>query len=318
MQKEILKEQYGLHLKGREKSALGAGSDTWFLVCEEGKFVLKFPAASEINRPEAEPELCAFLRRRGVPACDFLKNRDGAYLSRDGEGRVFTVQRRLPGVTPAWNTASEALLMDSAQMLGKIHRELREYPPLPEGIGPGFFRYMTPQRALESYRRSLEIALGRGEMGIAEDLRWRMELAGEMAAPDFDLSRMTRCNTHGDYFISQFLCENGRLSAVIDWTTACVHPAVWEIMRSFVYAAPCCRDGKVDAALLEKYVSAYCSEGSLNEYDRQNLVRLYCYQIAVCDYYGQYYASTAGNREIYLEQAYLATRLLKNMGGCLI
>ena len=24
------------------------------------------------------------------------------------------------------------------------------------------------------------------------------------------------------------------------------------------------------------------------------------------------------NREIYLEQAYLATRLLKNMGGCLI
>ena len=53
MQKEILKEQYGLHLKGREKSALGAGSDTWFLDCEEGKFVLKFPAASEINRPEA-------------------------------------------------------------------------------------------------------------------------------------------------------------------------------------------------------------------------------------------------------------------------
>ena len=228
------------------------------------------------------------------------------------------MQRRLAGVTPAWNTASEALLMDSARILGKIHRALREYPPLPEGIGPGFFRYMTPRRALESYRHSLEIAMGRGEMGIAEDLRWRMKLAGEMAAPDFDLSRLTLCNTHGDYFISQFLCENGRLSAVIDWTTACVHPAVWEIMRSFVYAAPCCREGKVDAALLERFISAYCSEGSLNEYDRQNLVRLYCYQIAVCDYYGQYYASAAGNREIYLEQAYLATRLLKNMGGCLI
>lgn len=40
--------------------------------------------------------------------------------------------------------------------------------------------------------------------------------------------------------------------------------------------------------------------------------RLYLYQIAVCDYYGQYYASDAENRDIYLQQARLATKLLKN------
>lgn len=36
------------------------------------------------------------------------------------------------------------------------------------------------------------------------------------------------------------------------------------------------------------------------------------YQIAVCDYYGQYFASPAANRHIYLRQAQHATRLLRS------
>lgn len=117
----------------------------------------------------------------------------------------------------------------------------------------------------------------------------------------------------GLYFISQFLCEDGRLSSIIDWTTACTHPVIWEIMRSFVYGAPCCARGEIDSQLLERYIAAYCRYGALNDYDRENLYRLYLYQIAVCDYYGQYYASDAANREIFLKQAQLATKLLKNM-----
>ena len=37
---------------------------------------------------------------------------------------------------------------------------------------------------------------------------------------------------------------------------------------------------------------------------------LFYYQIAVCDFYGQYYASEAGNRGIYLHQAVFSTKLL--------
>lgn len=74
MIEELLEKQYGLHCLQARKSTVGAGSDTWFVRCAEGEYVLKFPAASEINHPELEPELCAFLRANGVPACDFLKN----------------------------------------------------------------------------------------------------------------------------------------------------------------------------------------------------------------------------------------------------
>ena len=41
------------------------------------------------------------------------------------------------------------------------------------------------------------------------------------------------------------------------------------------------------------------------------VLSLFFYQIAVCDYYGQYYASTAANRHIYLHQAIFSTKLLR-------
>ena len=47
------------------------------------------------------------------------------------------------------------------------------------------------------------------------------------------------------------------------------------------------------------YVSEYRKFAALNEYDLQCMIPLFYYQIAVCDYYGQYYASTAANRHIY-------------------
>lgn len=311
----VLHKQYGLHLEHTEKVSTGAGSDTWFLHCAEGDFVLKFPIANVINHPEPEPELCVFLRKHGIPACDFLRNKSGSYISHDDSGHMFTLQRRFRGVTPEWNSASETLLLESAELLGRIHHVLEGYPSLPEGIGTAFFTNMTPQRALDSYRKSLQLAVRLGDTQSVSDLEWRINFINRLPVLKFDLNRLTTQNTHGDYFISQFLCEKGHLTAVIDWTTACIHPVIWEIMRSFVYGASCCADGHIDANLLERYVDAYCRYGKLNTYDRENLYRLYFYQIAVCDYYGQYYSSTASNRSIYLRQAQHATRLLKHMSG---
>ncbi len=89
---------------------------------------------------------------------------------------MFTVQQRFPGHTPDWNSASEALLLESAELLGKIHAVLQAYPTLPEGIGAGFFARMTPQRALESYRRSVAAALrlgGESTQILTRRIEWR-------------------------------------------------------------------------------------------------------------------------------------------------
>lgn len=306
----LLKHLYGLDAIKIEKSGVGAGSDTYFVTCTDSKYVVKYPAASEINHPEAEPELCEYLLNMGIPVCQFLRNNEGSFLAKDESGRQFHVQRFIEGKMYDLNTAPDWLLAESARMLGKIHAALQEYQELPVGIGADFFKYMTPDRASESYKKSLTIAESRNDAEIITDLQYRIDLLQRFPAHEFDLDRLTCCATHGDYFISQIICGDEKINAVIDWTTACVHPVVWEIVRSYVYAAPSCKDGKIDMDEFLGYVEEYQKFAPLNEYDLLCMARLFYYQIAVCDYYGQYYASTADNCQIYLHQAVFSTKLL--------
>ena len=309
--KQLLKEKYDLELLHIKKSPVGAGSDTYFVTCSDGKYVVKYPASSQSNHPEAEPELCEYLLQKGIPVCQFLRDKDGDYLTADDSGRQFHLQRFIEGQVYDLNTAPHWLLAESAQMLGKIHAVLRDYPGLPVGIGADFFKYMTPRRALESYKKSLTIAESQNDTDIFADLQYRIDLMQRFPAYEFDLNRLTFCATHGDYFISQIICGEEKINAVIDWTTACIHPVVWEIVRSYVYAAPSCREGQIDMEEFLRYVEAYRKFAPLNEYDLLCMARLFYYQIAVCDYYGQYYASTADNRHIYLHQAVFSTKLLR-------
>ena len=78
-----LKHLYGLDAINIEKSGIGAGSDTFFVTCTDGKYVVKYPASSEINHPEAEPELCEYLLAHGIPVCQFLRNKECRFLTTD-------------------------------------------------------------------------------------------------------------------------------------------------------------------------------------------------------------------------------------------
>lgn len=308
---QLLSSQYGLNVSSAKKSTVGAGSDTWFATCGEKKYVVKYPSESGINNPELEPKLCEFLNQHGIPACRFIKNVQGEYVSRDVQGRLFHVQEFIEGKMYGWHEAPEWLLMESARLLGRFHTVLKNYVGLPTGIGENFFQYMTPKRALESYRNSLEIAKSDKDMEVVEDLLYRIALMERFPSYTFDLTRLTCQSTHGDYFISQLLCGENKINAVIDWTTACVHPVVWEIVRSYVYAAPSCKEGQIDMEEFVRYVGEYCKYAPLSEYDLLNMVHLFYYQIAVCDYYGQYYEADVDNRYIYIQQAKLSTKLLR-------
>jgi len=309
--KEILKRMYGLQPVLIEKSSVGAGSDTYFVTCANGKYVVKYPALSEINHPELEPELCEYLKHHDIPCCRFLRNSTGEFLTSDTDGNFFHVQDYIEGRMYDWHEAPEWLLTQSAQMLGRIHTALKDYQGLPVGIGADFFQYMTPERAIESYENSLAIAKSREDKDIIADLQYRMELMNRFPKYEFDLDKLTCCATHGDFFISQLLCGDGKINAVIDWTTACVHPVIWEITRSYVYAASSCKNGEIDRDGFVRYASEYLKFAALNDTDLSCMVSLFYYQIAVCDYYGQYYASAASNRYIYLRQAIFSTKLLR-------
>lgn len=311
MIKDLINRTYRLEIKSIEKSITGAGSDTYFITCENGRYVVKFPCESEINNPCNEPILCEYLLSKGINVSEFIKNVENDYISTDENGRKFHLQKFVEGKMYELNTAPQWLLKESARLLGRIHAALIEYSDLPEGIGKNFFAIMTPQNALQSYRNTLKTAKQNDDMSIISDLEYRIGLMENF--PDFhiDTDKLTCRSTHGDYFISQLICGENKINAVIDWTTACVHPVVWEIVRSYVYASPKCINGEIDIPEFIDYVAEYLDYSELNNYDISIMAKLFYYQIAVCDYYKQYYQSKSDNRDIYLHQAAFSTKLMR-------
>ena len=188
---------------------------------------------------------------------------------------------------------------------------MKDFSPLPVGIGESFFKFMTPENAEKSYLKTLEYAKAQNDIQVIADIEYRLTQLKNLSSFKLEPDSFTRSGTHGDYFISQIICKNETINAVIDWTSASVHPLCWEIIRSFTYADPGCKNGEIDIGRFISYVREYLRYNSLSSYDLKMMPYLFYYQIGVCDYYNQYYRSTAANRSIFLYQAVFATKLMR-------
>jgi Putative homoserine kinase type II (protein kinase fold) len=308
--KNLIECQYGFRVFDINKLTIGAGSNTYEINTECGKYILKNVDRNETNNPQNEPALCDFLLQKGIPVSEFVKNKNGQFLWVH-DGKNYHMQKFVDGITPKWHSAQDSLLCEAARTLAKIHTVLQGYSPLPVGIGENFYKFMTPERALDSYQRSYQHAVDINDFDSAEDLSFRVQLVQRITIPTICLDELTRRNTHGDYFISQLICDETKINAIIDWTTACIHPVVWEIVRFYVYAAPECKDGEINFDRFLMYVKEYLQYACLTVNDIRTMFHVFFHQIIVCDYYNQYYQSTADNKKIYLHQAILSTKLMR-------
>lgn len=309
----LLREQYYLEASMIKPMTTGVGGETFLIEADQGKYVFKLADTNAMNRPETEPEICSFLFQHEIAVSEFFKSKSGEHFVKAEDGRYGHLQRFIEGQVFSMHKAPEWFMEQSALLLGNIHHTLCDYRELPVGIGKDFFYYMTIKNAGQSYRKSLAIARERKDEAIIEDLEFRIRLTEKFPEMDFEPDKLTYRNTHGDYTVNQIICGEKNIKAVIDWTCACRHPVVWELTRSFFYADSSCRDGDFDEEKFKEYVEAYCSISPLTEYDRKQLLSLYYYQLAVCDYYSQYLEADESKKEEFLLQARFATKVLKKM-----
>ncbi len=301
---------YGIEIDEMKISELGAGSLTYFVKADQGKYVVKYASDNAMNRPELEPVVCANLLENNIPASEFIRNKMGEVISMDEMGRRFHVQKFIEGEVYNYHEVPIAYQEESARMLAKIHLALKDMKGLPEGIGKDFFEYRTPEATLISYENSLKAAIENEDTQCAGDIRRNMELLKNFPQYHFEISKFTCGNTHGDYQISQIIWNNEQIAGVIDWTCACIHPYIWEVVRSYIFMAPECKNGDIDIEALVRYIREYRRILPLNRYDVENAGNLFYYFLAVCDFYGQYYQAHSRNRNIYLEQAQMSAKLL--------
>lgn len=308
---QFLRDTYGLSSDRLSRMTTGVGGDTFRVEDAGYAFVFKVVKADSINHPEREADICAFLQQQGLPVSQFVPALDGRLIACWPDGRICHLQSLIPGRNFAMNSAPDWFMHEAPVLLARIHTALTAYPRLPEGIGAGFFTHMTPENALHSYRNSFTVAHERGNDAVCNALSLRIALAEKHRNWRINPMELTHVNTHGDYTVNQILCDDGRITGVIDWTSACVHPAVWELTRSFFYAAPECANGVYDPQRFTAWVEAYDTLHPLTTADRRAVMDVYLYQLLVCDYYSQYLNAAPHEADEFLKQANFATGVLK-------
>ncbi|WP_234123736.1 phosphotransferase [Clostridium hydrogenum] len=308
---KIIEDNYDIgEIKEIKPILEGASSECFHITAESGEYLFKDIEMVFMNHPDKEPLINDVLLKNGIAVSKFYKTRQGKYLGEYFE-HTFHLQSFIEGRVLEMNTAPQWFMEESAVMLGKIHKALEEIPPLSEGIGENFFKFVNVDSAKQSYKESLEKAIKNKEEQNIIDLEYRIQLLDKVKDIKLDINKFTYKNTHGDYFISQILCGENSINAVIDFTSACVHPASWELIRSYSYADSKCANGGIDFDNLKKYICNYMKYSELNAYDIKMMGYLYYYQLAVSDYFSQYYESENSNKNVLCRYANWSTMLCR-------
>jgi aminoglycoside phosphotransferase (APT) family kinase protein len=294
--------------------AEGFGSQSYYILTNRGEYILKDIELNYMNHPENEAMILCELSKNGIPVSEIVPAKNGDYVL-NLDGKVYHLQCYIEGKIYGRNSAPEWLLYEAGRMLGKIHNVMDQLPSLPTGMGQGFFDYMTPQKAKSNYLQTLELASQKNDTEFINAIHSKLRMLEAFEGFSFEVSKMTSRKTHGDYKLQQIISGRDKINAVIDFTSACVHPVCWEIIRSYTSGDRECIEGNINIDIFRKYISCYLEHGTLNSYDLKIMPYLYYYQNLVSDYFGQYYASDNRNKQLLREDALFSLKLCRWFEG---
>jgi hypothetical protein len=288
----------------------GMGSICYHILSDKGEYILKNIENNGMNNPHNEYKLHEILESENIPVSKFYSTSNGQYVF-NHDNNIYHLQSFIKGEIYKPNTSPQWLLDESAIMLGKIQKAMDKKPKLPTGMGEGYFKHMSPEKSILSYLETLKIAEAKNDVNIIEDIKYRISLLNAFQKKDIEMGRLTCKNTHGDYSINQIICGQHDINAIIDFTSACVHPICWEVIRSYSIAASECVNGNMNIENFKRYVGKFLGYGELNNYDLKIMPYVYLYQLLFPNYYNQYYLSNNPNKQLLLDNANFSTKLCK-------
>lgn len=288
----------------------GVGSTCHHILTDKGEFILKNIEDNGMNNPYNEPKLHEILDNEDIPVAKFYLTKEGQYVVKHEEG-IYHLQSYVKGEIYKPNNSPQWLMDESAIMLGKIQKAMDKIPKLPTGMGEDYFKYMSHQKSIWGYLETLKSAETKKDIDIIEAIKNRISILKDIQKLEIEMAMLTCKNTHGDYSINQIICGQNSINAIIDFTSACVHPICWEVIRSYSIADKECANGSINIENLKRYIDRFLRYGKLNSYDLKMMPYLYFYQLLFPDYYNQYYLSNNLNKQELLDSANFSTKLCK-------
>lgn len=287
---KILKEEYGM--LPNEITEVNRGTANIFKIkTEKGNYILKeFNEKRTVESVEKETNIINFLKGRNINVPKYIKTVNDKFYT-ENEGRIIILQEFVDGYTMENNTVEDyKRIIESATLLGKITKELREYPELSEEniIEKQFSKENLQNKIVKMKKLKEELKEDNiYKNKFEKDLEFKIKVSEELESKfDFSIIRkMTIINGHGDYSIQQLIYNDKKETTVIDFETAKKLPIVWEVMRSYSYIDKEAKDGNLNIKTLVEYFKEFSKFIKLNEYDLKYAAHIYLIQL-ICSPFG--------------------------------
>lgn len=316
--RDILMAEYGLHFI--ENHSLAFGTANCFKIhCTEGDFFLKeYQSRFTLSDVEREAALVSFLRSKGFPVALFLRTTGG----KNGimvNGHVIGIQEFITGSTYL-NDLPHSLLLKSAKYLGMMHCCLKDYPMKTDMDHEWVERLSVKELSGKCNELLAVLEENRSDPNyerIRKDLTFKKKLSRYIENWKQYYIGITYTPTHGDYSACQMICNEGRIKAIVDFSSAASLPVVWEIMRSYMQSSEMCREGSpFDIADLILYVKEYLKYCPLSKRDLTAMPYVYLFQLARSLYgYKEYLITKTENRTALIEFAFWRTDICREIYG---
>ncbi len=317
---DLLRVHYGINCAGVSRLPLGSASCYRVTDGERCYFLKEFQSDFEKADVCREAGVVDYLASQGIPTARFLPTLDGGWSVRC-QGHQITLSEYVTGITYGYDDMPAHRLDALADMLGRLHAALRDYP-LPVDMGKEWLDAYRAEDAAHKYDELIALAAARRDdpntAQIVADLEYKRELARRCEDYKRFYSGVTYTATHGDYQGCQLIWQEDGIRAVIDFSSARVLPATWEVMRSFVQSCESCRrDAKIDLAAFCDYVRTYTRRFPLTRTDLGAMPYVYLFQLARSRYgYPQYLDGTSEDSVGLLHFATWRTAMCREVERC--
>lgn len=309
---ELVREKYNIEINQITK--LNRGSANLYSLNDNEYILKEFQSKYTRDEIEKEIKIINHLQKDNIPVPDYLKTIDGNY-SFIYEEKVIIMQKFIAEYTIESNTANYNQVIESAEYLGKIVKSLSTLDfDLPNTDVSEWYSHKTINESIEKQKKLLEKVNKDEEPQIYEDLKCKIDMLIDVRDNfDFnDMNKVSVMNTHGDYSLLQFIYENEKINAIIDFVSACKMPIVWEIIRSYSYIDPEAKEGQININNLIDYTRTFSKYVLLNEYDLKYMSYLYLVQLLSSTFGYKQYIADNSKKEL-LKFAYFRTKLCKNL-----
>lgn len=288
--KKFLLQNY--HLEVFKVEFLNRGSANLFSLNNNQYILKEYQSRYDEESIKNEVEIIRHLRQKNMPVSVFLPNVRNEFFTKY-RNRLMIVEEFIEGEVRGNHTGDFICLIDSAQMLGRLVIALEDLNvSLPVMDVKKWFLQETVDKSIRKYEELLCMVPDNfyGTQ-ILIDLKDKIAMLRNFDMYDvFDkLDSLTIKNTHGDYNVLQFIYQENKIKAVLDFASATRMPIVWELIRSYSYIDRNVIDGEFDLNYFKKYVDEFCRFVHLNRDDIQCMPYIYLAQLLHSDYgYKQY------------------------------